>query len=128
MGGDALHLVLGESDDPFVIAENFKMAIDGFGDVDLVLAGQQSADMDRGVVHSILAGMLGWPFLPQISHIKSEGDAWMVVQIHENGTRQLQFNGQGGALHHQHSRERAPHTGGSGHFCGQEKTGRENRG
>lgn len=95
MGGDALHLAMGDSDDPLVIAKNLKMVIDGLGDVDLVLAGQQSADMDRGVVHGILAGMLGWPFLPQISHIKSEGDAWMVVQAHENGTRQLQFNGKG---------------------------------
>ncbi|MGD9611203.1 MAG: hypothetical protein AB7U59_17535 [Desulfovibrionaceae bacterium] len=95
MGGDALHLVLGESDDPFVIAENLKMAIDRLGDVDLVLAGQQSADMDRGVVHSILAGMLRWPFLPQISRIQSEGDSWMVAQAHENGIRRLEFSGKG---------------------------------
>lgn len=95
MGGDALHLVLGESDDPFVIAENLKMAIEKLGDVDLVLAGQQSADMDRGVVHSILAGMLGTVFLPQIAGIESAGDGWKVRQIHENGNREMSFTGKG---------------------------------
>lgn len=95
MGGDALHLVMGDADDPFVIAANLKMAIEQLGNVDLVLAGQQSADMDRGVVHSILAGMLDYPFLPQISTIKSEDGRWMVAQAHENGIRQLELSGKG---------------------------------
>jgi electron transfer flavoprotein beta subunit len=95
MGGESLHLILGDSDDPYVIAENLKMAIEKLGDVDLVLAGQQSADMDRGLVHSILAGMLGYSFLPQIADIESEGEEWTVRQIHENGSRQLKFTGKG---------------------------------
>ncbi len=95
MGGDSLHLVLGDADDPFVIAANLKMAIETLGDVDLVLAGQQSADMDRGVVHGILAGMMGTPFLSQISRINADGDRWTVTQIHENGTRELEFTGKG---------------------------------
>ena len=95
MGGDALHLVLGESDDPYVIAENLKMAIEKLGDVDLVLAGQQSADMDRGLVHSILAGMLDVTFLPQIAGIESEGDDWTVSQINEAGSRTMKFSGKG---------------------------------
>lgn len=95
MGGDSLNMVLGDADDPFVIAANLKMAIEKLGDVDLVLAGQQSADMDRGVVHSILAGMLDYPFLSQISKIKSEADRWTVSQIHENGIRELGFTGRG---------------------------------
>ena len=93
MGGDALHLVMGNSDDPFVIAANLKMAIDKLGDVDLVLAGQQSADMDRGVVHGILAGMLETPFICQVSHISADAGQWTVSQIHENGTRQLSVTG-----------------------------------
>lgn len=93
MGGDSLHLVMGDSDDPFVIAANLKMAIDKLGDVDLVLAGQQSADMDRGVVHGILAGMLDTTFISQVSHISADAEKWTVSQIHENGTRELSFSG-----------------------------------
>lgn len=95
MGGDALHLVMGDSDDPFVIATNLKMAIEKLEDVDLVLAGQQSADMDRGVVHGILAGLLDTPFVSQISRINFDAGRWTVSQIHENGTRELDFTGKG---------------------------------
>jgi electron transfer flavoprotein beta subunit len=93
MGGDALYLVMGDSDDPYVIAANLKMAIEKLGDVDLVLAGQQSADMDRGLVHGLLAGMLDTPFISQVSHINADSDQWTVSQIHEDGTRELSFTG-----------------------------------
>lgn len=95
MGGDTLSLVMGESDDPYVIAANLKMALENLDDVDLVLAGQQSADMDRGIVHSILAEMMGYTFLPKIAHIESNGGTWKVRQIPENGTRELHFSGKG---------------------------------
>ncbi len=93
MGADALTLVVGDSDDPFVIAANLKMAIEKLGDVDLVLAGQQSADMDRGVVHGVLAGMLACPFLSRISVIEGAPERWSVSQIHENGIRRFEFTG-----------------------------------
>jgi electron transfer flavoprotein beta subunit len=95
MGGDTLNLVIGESDDPYVIAANLKMAVEKLGNVDLILAGQQSADMDRGIVHSILAEMLGYRFLPKIAFIESGQDGWKVRQIHENGSRELEFEGKG---------------------------------
>jgi electron transfer flavoprotein beta subunit len=95
MGGDDLTLVLGESDDPYVIAANLKIALVKLGDVDLVLAGQQSADMDRGIVHSILAEMMGYTFLPKIAFIEADSGVWKVRQIHENGSRELQFFGKG---------------------------------
>jgi electron transfer flavoprotein beta subunit len=95
MGGDSLNLVLGESDDPYIIAANLKMAVEKLGNVDLILAGQQSADMDRGIVHSILSEMLGYTFLPKIAFIESEQGEWKVRQIHENGSRELRFSGKG---------------------------------
>lgn len=95
MGGDTLTLVKGASDDPYVIAENLKMAVEKLGNVDLVLAGQQSADMDRGLVHGILAEKLGVVFLPKIAGIEADGDAWKVRQMHENGSRELKFSGKG---------------------------------
>ncbi|MBF0529410.1 MAG: electron transfer flavoprotein subunit beta/FixA family protein [Deltaproteobacteria bacterium] len=91
MGGDTLHLILGDSDDPYVIAANLKMALEQIKDIDLVLAGQQSADLDRGIVHGILAEMLGYTFLAQISKIEFDQDRWTVQQNHENGSRMLQF-------------------------------------
>jgi electron transfer flavoprotein beta subunit len=71
------------------------MAIEKLGNVDLVLAGQQSADMDRGIVHSLLAEMMGYAFLPKIAAIESEQGGWKVRQIHENGSRELRFSGKG---------------------------------
>jgi electron transfer flavoprotein beta subunit len=93
MGADDLSIVQGDSDDPFVIAANLKMALEQMNDIDLVLAGQQSADLDRGVVHAILAEMLGCAFLAQISEIESQNGAWTVRQNHENGSRMLRLSG-----------------------------------
>jgi electron transfer flavoprotein beta subunit len=95
MGGDKLVLVIGSSDDPNMIAANLKMAIQRLGDVDLVLAGRQSADMDRGVVPGILAGMLGYTFIPQISQIENIDGNWKVNQITEKGSREMEFAGKG---------------------------------
>ncbi len=93
MGCESFVLVTGSSDDPYVIAANLKMAIEKLGDVDLVLAGRQSADMDRGVVPGILAGMLDYDYLPQISQIDEMDGQWQVNQITETGTKQMQFEG-----------------------------------
>ena len=93
MGCDRFVLVTGSSDDPYVIAANLKMAIDKLADVDLVLAGRQSADMDRGVVHGILAGMMGYKFIPQVSQVSHQNDVWDVNQITETGSTRIQFNG-----------------------------------
>ena len=93
MGAEKLMLVLGSSNDPFVIASNLKSAIEKLGDVDLVLSGQQSADMDRGVVHSILAQMLGLPFIPQVSNVQVENGVYKLNQIVETGSRTLEISG-----------------------------------
>ncbi len=93
MGADRLVIVTGKSDDAAVIAANLKAAIDKLGDVDIVLAGQQSADMDRGIVHGLVAGMLGCTFIPQVSSIAAEKDGWKVLQNTETGTRELKFSG-----------------------------------
>jgi electron transfer flavoprotein beta subunit len=93
MGADKLVLVTGGSDDPYMIGTNLKMALEALGDVDLVLAGRQSADMDRGIIPGILAGLLGWIFLPQVSGIESTEGAWIVNQITETGARVMRFEG-----------------------------------
>lgn len=95
MGGERLVLITGDSDDPFVIAANLKMAIDSLGDVDLVLAGQQSADMDRGIVPGLLAQMLGYPFIPRVSKVEAGSGEWNVAQQNEDGCRELGFSGKG---------------------------------
>lgn len=96
MGGDKLVLISGASDDPFVIAHNLKNAVEQIGNVDLILAGRQSADMDRGVVPGILAEMLGFTFVPQVTGALNEDGQWKVTQITENGSSELEF--QGGAV------------------------------
>jgi electron transfer flavoprotein beta subunit len=95
MGADELILVTGDSDDAMVIAGNLKMAVESIGPVDLVLAGQQSADMDRGIVHGLLAEMLGVPFIPQVSKIQLQNDTWIVNQITKTADRELSFSGKG---------------------------------
>lgn len=93
MGADRLVLITGDSDDAHVIAENLKNAIEKLADVDLILAGQQSADMDRGLVHGLTAGMLSQPFIPQVSRISATNETWAVDQIMENGVRQMTVSG-----------------------------------
>jgi len=87
MGVDQLILIKGQSDDAAVIAQNLMAAVKTLGPVDLILAGQQSADMDRGVVPGILAQMLEMPFIPQIGYIDSKGGEWAVTQITATGKR-----------------------------------------
>ena len=93
MGADKLILVIGNSDDPYVIAENLRMAIEKVGDVDFVLAGRQSADMDRGVVPGILAGMLNYTFIPQVIRVEIMDGSWKAIQVTEKGTREIKFQG-----------------------------------
>lgn len=95
MGADELILVTGDSDDAMVIAGNLKMAIETISPVDLVLAGQQSADMDRGIVHGLLAEMLGVPFIPQVSKIQRKDDDWIINQITKTADRELAVAGNG---------------------------------
>lgn len=95
MGADKVVLVEGNSDDPYVIAANLKDAIDRQGSVDLVLAGRQSSDMDRGVVPGLLAGMLDLPFVPQACSVESADGGWKIAQITETGKRLLKLTGKG---------------------------------
>lgn len=95
MGADKVVLVEGNSDDPCVIAANLKAALDKQGDVDLVLAGRQSSDMDRGVVPGILAGLLDYPFIPQACTVESVEGGWKVAQLTETGKRLMKLNGKG---------------------------------
>ncbi|MGV8073488.1 MAG: electron transfer flavoprotein beta subunit/FixA family protein [Syntrophobacteraceae bacterium] len=95
MGGEKLILITGDSDDPLVISQNMKNAIEQLGDVDLILAGRQSADMDRGVVPGVLAGLLGCTFIPQATKAVEESGAWTVTQLTDSGSADLQFKGKG---------------------------------
>jgi len=95
MGVDQLILVKGASDDAKVIATNLMSALKTLGHVDLILAGQQSADMDRGVVPGILAQMMETPFIPQVGYIQHKDGGWAVTQITATGKRELEFKGPG---------------------------------
>lgn len=95
MGADQLILVKGASDDAAVIAANLKAAVDHLENVDLVLAGQQSADMDRGLVPGILAQMMDAPFIPQVGYIEHGDTNVRVSQITATGKRELEFQGTG---------------------------------
>jgi electron transfer flavoprotein beta subunit len=93
MGGDKLVIVEGNSDDPFVIAANLKEAIASLGEIDLILAGRQSSDMDRGVVPGLVAGMLDYPFVPMACTVESMADGWKVSQLTETGKRLMKLSG-----------------------------------
>lgn len=93
MGGDKLVIVEGNSDDPFVIAANLKEAIASLGEIDLILAGRQSSDMDRGVVPGLVAGMLDYPFIPLACTVESMADGWKVSQLTETGKRLMKLSG-----------------------------------
>ncbi len=92
MGGDKLIIIIGNSDDPYIISENLKMGIERIGDVDFVLAGRQSADMDRGIVPGILAGMLNYTFVPQVTQIELINGLWKAIQVTEKGIREIKVS------------------------------------
>lgn len=93
MGGDELYLINGDSDDPFVIAANLKQVIDQMGQIDLILGGRQSSDFDRGIVPGILAEMLGYAYLNQVSRADLVNGQWVFHQITETGSRELRAPG-----------------------------------
>lgn len=90
MGAERLLMVKGNSDDPLKIAANLRMALNRLGTVDLILAGQQSADMDRGLVHGMVAQLMTIPFLPQISRVETGNGGCSVTQMTKGGPVRLE--------------------------------------
>ena len=89
MGCDDLIAICGEEEDPEVIASNLVMAIEKIGKVDIILAGRQSSDLDRGIIPGYLAGKLNIPFIPNIIKVEKKENKFMVTQVSEKGTNVL---------------------------------------
>jgi len=95
MGADKIVLIEGTSDDPYVTAVNLQKGIETLGQIDVILAGRQSSDMDRGIVPGLLAGLIKYVFVPQICALENTNGTWKVTQITETGTRLMEVSGRG---------------------------------
>ena len=93
MGADKIVLIEGTSDDPYTTAVNLQKGIETLGEIDVILAGRQSSDMDRGIVPGLLAGLMKYAFVPQICALENEGGGWKVTQITETGLRLMKVTG-----------------------------------
>ena len=62
-----------EAGDSFVVASALAKAIESIGDVDLVLTGVQSEDVQAGVTGTMIADMLGMAHLTNVVKLDSDG-------------------------------------------------------
>lgn len=93
MGADQLYLTGGTQEDPLALAENLRAGLDKLPPCDLILAGRQCSDIERGLVPAMLAAKLGVPFINQVITLEQEGGRWLARQITDNGWRDLAFSG-----------------------------------
>ncbi len=88
MGADSLIMIDGKNDDPSVIAFACSKIIKEKG-YDLVLAGRQSSDLERGIVPALTASMLDIPYIPIVKQIDVSGDELMLVKQIKGGILKL---------------------------------------
>lgn len=93
MGGQELHLIEAETDRAEALAANLSRVVQSMGDVDLVLAGRQSSDHDRGLVPGLVAGLLGWPYVANVSSLMVADGHMIIDQVSSSGRRLLRAAG-----------------------------------
>ena len=76
--------------DSFTVAHALAKAIEKLGDIDLVLAGRQAADMDAGVVGPGIAELLGLPAVTFAKKIDVEGGAVRVIRVLGDGSETVE--------------------------------------
>jgi electron transfer flavoprotein beta subunit len=87
-GLDSLVVVAGDpSADSFQTASALAAALDGLGEVDLVLLGAGSADRYSQQVGNQLGALLGRPTLNQVDDLAVEGDHLRVRRLLEDGVQ-----------------------------------------
>ncbi len=81
MGANSLTMIEGNDDDPAVIAAECAKIIKE-KQHDLILAGRQSSDLERGVVPALVASMLSLPYVPIVKQISiNENELILIKQI-----------------------------------------------
>lgn len=63
--------------------------VERIGDIDVVLAGDASADMAASVVPAMTAAMLGWPVVTDVSAVSADGERLRLVRSVVGGTETL---------------------------------------
>jgi len=88
MGANSLTLIEGSDDDPAAIASACAKIIKEKG-CDLILAGRQSSDLERGVVPGLVASILGFPYIPIVKQISVNGDSLELIKQIKGGVLKL---------------------------------------
>jgi electron transfer flavoprotein beta subunit len=68
-------------------------AVAQIGDVDLVLTGDASVDLGAQLVPSVLAGLLGWPALSQVTALSGTSGDLRIERNQDGGTQVLVASG-----------------------------------
>ena len=79
-----------ENADAVLTANILATAIQKLGDVDLIIAGRQAADRDRGVVGLGVAQLLNIPAITYASDIEIDNKTVLVERVLEDGTEKVQ--------------------------------------
>jgi len=80
-GATSLTMILGEDDDPLLVASECSKIIKE-KQFDIVLAGRQSSDLERGVVPGLIAAMLNIPYVTNVKQIElDKGYMILIKQI-----------------------------------------------
>lgn len=85
MGADELVVVRASTDDPFQTAYNLAKVISMYN-IDLILLGRVSSDLEREMVPGFVAGILNWVYLPYTISISqdSSNSCFICTQQLEN--------------------------------------------
>lgn len=91
-------LVIVASDDlahaePFDTAAVLACAVEAIGDVDLVLTGEASVDVNARTTPNLLAGHLRWPVLSDVGSIQRSGAQWLVERSSAGGVQTVAADG-----------------------------------
>jgi electron transfer flavoprotein beta subunit len=94
MGADALVVINATSDDPFLTAQNLANAIKRF-DIDIVLFGRVSSDLEREIVPPLTAAILENVYLPYVTIIDKDDskDTFICNQLLEDKILSLKVRG-----------------------------------
>lgn len=67
--------------------------VERIGEVNLVLTGDSSIDMGAQMVPNVLAGVLGWPAIGQVTRVEGAAGDLRVSRVFKGGTQRIQVSG-----------------------------------
>ena len=91
MGADEAARVTAQTSDPLTAARALAQAVREIS-ADIVIAGRSAADDEQGQVGALVATLLGWPHVTEVTKLEIFGDAGVAEREVEGGVEVLEFS------------------------------------